>query len=172
VLTFGSCVLGAWYRVLVILCIPGASLYYEASGGRACARCHEIWQLYADWHTSAHRNIKCTECHGHVFTLDAGFHLNNMRRVFTHLQGDARNGFASGSGTFPRSWPIARDAPAGIRRLAGRTARRFRIGTSFLTRHSTRKNILMDDCLRCHGMHFEGSIRELVQPITTTAHGR
>src|SRR5271157_1287064 len=74
--------------VVALLCVPGASLYYEASGGRACARCHEIWQPYTDWHTSAHRNIKCTECHGNVFTLDAGFHLNNMRRVFSHMRGE------------------------------------------------------------------------------------
>ncbi len=24
----------------------------------------------------------------------------------------------------------------------------------------------MDDCLRCHGMHFEGGIRDLVTPST------
>jgi hypothetical protein len=27
------------------------------------------------------------------------------------------------------------------------------------------KQHLMDDCLRCHGMHFDGSIGELVQPV-------
>ena len=26
------------------------------------------------------------------------------------------------------------------------------------------KRMLMDDCFRCHGMHFNGSIRDLVQP--------
>ena len=30
------------------------------------------------------------------------------------------------------------------------------------------KRRLMDDCLRCHGMHFNGSIRDLVQPQNTT----
>jgi hypothetical protein len=29
------------------------------------------------------------------------------------------------------------------------------------------KNLLMDDCLRCHGMHFGGPVRDLVQPIDT-----
>ena len=29
------------------------------------------------------------------------------------------------------------------------------------------KRMLMDDCLRCHGMHFNGSIRDLVQPLNT-----
>ena len=40
-----------------ILAFPGASIYYEYSGGQACARCHEIWQPYTDWHTSAHRSL-------------------------------------------------------------------------------------------------------------------
>ena len=30
------------------------------------------------------------------------------------------------------------------------------------------KRRLMDDCLRCHGMHFNGAIRDLVQPQNTT----
>ena len=72
---------------LALLALPGASIYYEYSGGKACARCHEIWQPYSDWHTSTHRNIPCGSCHGDVFTLDAGFHINNMRRVFNHLWG-------------------------------------------------------------------------------------
>jgi hypothetical protein len=25
----------------------------------------------------------------------------------------------------------------------------------------------MDDCLRCHGMHFEGGVRDLVTPLNT-----
>lgn len=34
--------------LFVILLLPGASLYYSYSGGRSCARCHEIWQPYRD----------------------------------------------------------------------------------------------------------------------------
>ena len=29
----------------------------------------------------------------------------------------------------------------------------------------------MDDCLRCHGMHFDGGIRDLVTPIVRRARG-
>src|SRR5271157_3564811 len=74
--------------LVVMLALPGGSLYYEYSQGKACARCHEIWQPYTDWHSSAHRNVPCSDCHGDVFTLEAGFHINNMRRVFTHLRGE------------------------------------------------------------------------------------
>src|SRR4029077_15468689 len=73
--------------LLVILFLPGASLYYSYSGGRSCARCHEIWQPYTDWHESTHRNVPGSECHGDVLTLDAGFHLKNIRQLAAHLRG-------------------------------------------------------------------------------------
>jgi len=160
--------LGLAIGALVILCVPGASLYYETSGGKACARCHEIWQPYTDWHTSAHRNIQCTECHGGVFTLEVGFHLNNMRRVFAHLRGDAPEQVRIRERDIPKIMPNCQrchqeeysDWQAGPHSVSYRDI--------FLDETFNKKNLLMDDCLRCHGMHFGGSIRELVQPIATT----
>ena len=73
--------------VFAILLLPGASVYYSYSGGKSCTKCHEIWQPYRDWHESAHRNIACSECHGDVLTLDAGFHLKNIRQLAAHIRG-------------------------------------------------------------------------------------
>ena len=160
-----------WVLAIVLvtmLSVPGASLYYEASGGRGCTKCHEIWQPYTDWHTSAHRNVKCTECHGDVFTLDAGFHLNNMRRVFAHVRG-----------SLPDHVRIRERDIAKIMRNCQRCHQReyadWQAGPHsvsyrdiFLNETFNRKNLLMDDCLRCHGMYFGGPVRSLVQPINTT----
>src|SRR6266542_2936025 len=83
---FGSW-LAASLTLLVIasLVVAAPTVYYERSQGSACASCHEIWQPYTDWHSSTHRKMPCSDCHGNVLTLDAGFHFNNMKRVFTHL---------------------------------------------------------------------------------------
>ena len=35
----------------------------------------------------------------------------------------------------------------------------------FLDKKHNQNRLLMDDCLRCHGMHFEGGIRDLVAPL-------
>ena len=35
----------------------------------------------------------------------------------------------------------------------------------FLDKKHNTANMLMDDCLRCHGMHFEGGIGDLVTPV-------
>ena len=74
--------------LFAIFLLPGASLYYSYSRGRSCTKCHEIWQPYRDWHESSHRNIACSECHGDVMTLDAGYHLKNLRQLAAHLRGE------------------------------------------------------------------------------------
>jgi hypothetical protein len=38
----------------------------------------------------------------------------------------------------------------------------------FLDKKHNARRLLMDDCLRCHGMHFEGAMRDLVTPLNTT----
>jgi len=154
--------------LVVVVALPGGSLYYEYSQGKACARCHEIWQPYTDWHTSAHRNVPCSACHGDVFTLDAGFHLNNIRRLASHLRGN-----------LPEHVRLrTQDAFQITERCRNCHQQEFAGWSSsthsatyaeiFLDKKHNHQQHLMDDCLRCHGMHFEGGIRDLVTPVDTT----
>ncbi len=151
--------------VALILMVPGASLYYESGGGTGCTKCHEMNQPYDLWHGSSHRDIACTKCHGGAFTPDIGFHWNNATRVYYHLKGDLpeqirirnldvmslvercqschRQEFAQ--------WQSGPHSPTYARIFTDKT-------------HNTNR-LLMDDCLRCHGMHFEGGIRDLVSPL-------
>ncbi len=163
-----------WYRRLIVfvpilfgaaLLLPGASVYYRYSAGRSCATCHEIWQPYTDWHTSTHRNVLCSDCHGDVLTLNAGFHLKNMRQLFKHL-----------SGEIPEQVRLKVDD---VQQISARCAKCHRQEYAdwaagphaitykeiFLDESHNRKQHLADDCLRCHGMHFTGGIRDL---LTTT----
>lgn len=153
--------------VLAVLALPGASLYYNYSGGNACARCHEIWQPYRDWHESAHRNIACSECHGDVFTVDAGFHLKNLRRLGAHL-----------SGKIPEQVHLKTDDVLKIEKRCAKchreeyadwsSSRHAATYTEILVnKDHNQRTLLMEDCLRCHGMHFQGSIRNLVTPVDT-----
>jgi len=154
--------------LLAALSFPAASLYYEYAGGQTCTRCHEIWQPYTDWRTSTHRNVKCSACHGEVFTLDAGFHLNNIRRLFTHLRGDV-----------PEKIRLKNEqlfqAAERCQKCHQQEYADWHAGPHsatytqiFLDEKRNRERLLIDDCLRCHGMHFEGSIRDLVAPVSTS----
>ena len=151
--------------LFAILLLPGASLYYSYSGGKSCTKCHEIWQPYRDWHESAHRNIACSECHGDVLTLDAGFHLKNIRQLVAHVRGK-----------IPEQVRLKTDDVLKIEKRCAKCHRQEYAAWSsglhsatysriFLNKEHNQKTLLMDDCLRCHSMHFEGSIRELVTPV-------
>ncbi len=152
----------------VVVLAPGGSLLYEASGGESCARCHEIAPSVDLWAASTHRSASCADCHGGVLTFDVGFHAGNLRRLIGHLGGEA-----------PPQVVLAewRD----VERVTGSCARchqqeyaAWRAGPHsatyadiFLDEEHNRKRLLVDDCLRCHGMHFRGGIRELVEPVDT-----
>ena len=165
-----------WYRRIYVLLpvllvalffLPGASIYYRYSGGRSCARCHEIWQPYSDWHSSAHRNVPCSDCHGDVFTLDAGFHLKNISRLVAHLRDK-----------IPEQVRLKEDD---VLRMTGHcekchqqeyadwaaSSHAATFKEIFLDEAHNRREHLIDDCLRCHAMHFGGGIRDLVTPIDT-----
>ena len=153
--------------IIAILLLPGASLYCSYSGGRSCTRCHEIWQPYRDWHESAHRNIACAECHGDVLTLNAGFHLKNLRQLTAHLRGQV-----------PEQVRLKTDDVLQIEKRCAKCHRQEYADWSagphgasysqiFLDKDHNQRTLLIDDCLRCHSMHFQGSIRDLVTPVNT-----
>jgi hypothetical protein len=160
-------VLPLLFGAFLILILPGASVYYRYSGGRSCARCHEIWQPYTDWHTSTHRNVPCADCHGDVFTFDLGFHLKNIRRLSAHLRGQvpeqvrlkADDVLRMGSRCQKCHQQEYADWAAGPHAASYKEI--------FLDADHNHREHLMDDCLRCHAMHFNGSIRDLVTPLDT-----
>jgi hypothetical protein len=150
-----------------LLALPGASLYYRYSGGRACARCHEIWQPYTDWHTSTHRNVACTACHGDVLTLEAGFHLANIRRLVTHLRGAVPEQVRLKSQEVFRVSERCRTCHEQEYAEWAAGPHSATYAQIFLDKTQNHQRRLMDDCLRCHGMYFEGGIRDLVTPLDT-----
>lgn len=153
---------------LAILALPASSLYYEYSGGKACARCHEIWQPYSDWHTSTHRNVQCSACHGDVFTLDAGFHLNNMRRLLAHVRGRLPEQVRLRTQDDFRVNERCRTCHEQEGAAWSASLHGASYSEIFLNPKQNRQQLLMEDCLRCHGMHYQGSVRDLVTPINTT----
>ena len=153
--------------LIAIVLLPGASIYYHYSGGRSCARCHEIWQPYTDWRASTHRNVACSDCHGDVFTVDAGFHLKNVSRLVGHLRGE-----------IPEQLRLKDDDVQKMGSRCGKCHQQEYADWATGPHSATFKEILLDpthnhqqpltdDCLRCHGSYFNGSIRDLVTPLDT-----
>ena len=154
--------------VASLLMVPGASLYFEVGNGTRCTSCHEMQPLFATWHGSSHRNIACGKCHGDALTLDAAFHMNNGRRAWSHVMGDLPEqiGFANRYVmAMDRQCQICHRQEYAKWQSGAHSAGFARI---FLDKKHNTENMLMDDCLRCHGMYYEGGIGDLVQPISRT----
>jgi len=158
-----------WGVLFIALCfvlfLPATHLYNVYSGGKYCASCHEIQQPYEDWHRSSHRNVGCIECHGSAFSMDLRMHLQLMRELVLHLKGDVPEPVRLKTNEVlemsARCQKCHRHEYADW--AAGPHSTTY--ARIFLDKDHNRQRHLMDDCMRCHGMHFEGGIRDLVSPI-------
>jgi len=149
---------GAALALAALLAVPAADLYYQSSWGEGCARCHEIRINFDVWQKSAHRNINCNGCH-------ASSLAGNLRRVKAHLTGQV-----------PERIHLKNDdAVAMVARCRSCHQQEFAqwnagphsttFARIFTDPEHNQKRPLMEDCLRCHGMLFEGSIKDVVQPM-------
>ena len=138
----------------------GANLYYAAGHGTACADCHEMAGNVTAVHSSRHRNAGCTDCH----EASLGTKLRHIR---VHLTGGAPE--------------VIRLREADVQQMMGNCQKchqkeyaGWHAGPHSATyseiftnaRHNTKRR-LMDDCFRCHGMYFDGAVRDVVQPQDT-----
>jgi len=149
----------------LLLIVPAGSLLYEGSAGESCARCHEIRPSYDVWNNSSHRAVNCKECHGGLLTTDVSFHAGNLRRLSRHVRDDV-----------PSRLEIRnRDVDRLMERCQSCHRQEFAqwqagphsatYARIFVDQTHNQKRRLTDDCLRCHGMFFEGGIRDLVAPV-------
>jgi hypothetical protein len=158
----------ALVAVAALIMAPAASFYFETGRGARCTSCHEMQGVYDTWHASSHRAIACGKCHGDALTTDASFHLNNMKRAYAHVRGDLPERVRFGN-----EFALAIDGKCESCHQQEYAAWKSGPHSStyariFLDKKHNAKNMLMDDCLRCHGMRFEGGVSDLVAPVDRT----
>ena len=146
--------------------VPAASVYYSAAGGAMCARCHEIRPAVAAWEHSSHRDVACQECHGGLLTFDVSFHLNNLSQLVKHLRGEIPQRVQLKASQLP-------DMTQRCRQCHEQEYAEWKSGphaTTYadilLDEEHNRSRLLNDNCFRCHGMHYPGGIKNLVEPVS------
>jgi hypothetical protein len=154
--------------VAAVLSVPGVSLYFESGGGARCTTCHEMQPQFNVWRGSSHRGVGCEKCHGGALTTNLDFHKTNISRAVSHVRGNVPEQI----GLANRQVNSVSDTCASCHRQeyaawqAGpHSATYSRI---FLDKKHNTEHMLMDDCLRCHGMYFEGGVDDLVKPVNRT----
>lgn len=134
-----------------------------------CASCHEMNGVHSDWSASAHRTLHCRNCHGGSLTLDFHALQSHLHRVAQHLTGEVR----------PEQIRLAeRDVLAvheACRKCHPQDFAEWEMsrhtttyGRIFLDPVHNQAERVSDDCLRCHGMFYEGAAGTLVTPLDKT----
>jgi hypothetical protein len=136
-----------------------------AAPGKSCKTCHQIEASYAAWAGSSHRNMACKECHGSAFGLDVAVHRDSLRHLYYQVAGRIPERVRFEDRQVDRIM-------ANCERCHMNTAARWRAGGHsagyahiFLSEKLNRRMQPNDDCLRCHGMFADGTIRDVVTPI-------
>ena len=129
-----------------------------ALGPEFCEKCHEIRPQVDAWRASTHRGVPCTGCHEYSTR-------RNLQRLAAHWKGEVPEQ--------PKMGLV--DMLAVVDKCRGCHQQQFAewkagphsatYARIFTNSEHNHKRKLMDDCLRCHGMHFEADIKSLVTPV-------
>ena len=151
--------------VVLILIVSGSYISWNrANPDYTCAKCHEIAPSHERWKTSAHANIHCIECHGSA--LSEGFNSlsEKTNMVFTHFTKDKANydirlNEKQVLGLHNRCISCHQAEHAGW--LASGHAVNYK--EIFMDSVHNAKEKPYWDCLRCHGMFYDGNIQDLME---------
>jgi hypothetical protein len=140
--------------------IYGASWYYTSPSGNGCARCHEMATFVDAMHGSPHRGVGCMDCHQASLAT-------KLRHIRVHLTGPMPEAIRLRDVDVLEMAPNCEKCHRHEYAAWHAGPHSATYGQIFLNPKQNSQQHLMDDCLRCHGMHFNGSVRDLVQPLNT-----
>ncbi len=150
------------------LCAIAAAIssacYFELSPPeRSCLSCHEIQEPYNRWAESTHRQITCKACHGGTFTALK----ENLTRLVGHVRTRNHDNMA-----------LSEEQVVAMTAVCGRchtqeyaewkaSGHGVNYAAIFLDKKHNAKEQVAGDCLRCHGMFFNGNVSDVVAPLDT-----
>lgn len=153
--------------VFLLSAMLGGIGYFEFSPPeKTCISCHEIRASHARWTNSVHRAVSCKKCHGG--SADSVHALKeNAKRVFYHLAESDHSDMrlseeqvgrmvAACQSCHPREFAHWCEGGHGTNYAA-----------IFADAKHNKVEQLNDDCLRCHGMFYEGKMSDMVSPLDT-----
>lgn len=153
--------------ILIIVSGGGYTYWNAANPEKTCASCHEISPALQTWASSAHRDISCFKCHGTA--LGNGWHslTEKANMVFTHTKSaphhdDIHMTEDQVLETMTRCKSCHENEYSNWL-ASGHSATYSAI---FLDEKHNATEQLNFDCLRCHGMYYEGTTNDLVEPIS------
>ena len=147
--------------------VGGLTYFHYGDPRNTCASCHEMTAVHSAWSESAHASVHCRNCHGGSLTLDVHALRAHVNRVVQHFSGHADDPIRLTERDVLALHEACRTCHA--RTFADWQSSRHATSyaTIFLDPVHNKAEQLAPDCLRCHGMFFDGQIEDLVGPLDT-----
>lgn len=149
--------------LIMLVVLSGYTVWNYADPVNTCAGCHEVSPSHASWLQSAHAGVRCIDCHDTA--LSSGLHSLKEKgaMVFMHL-------FASGQNMDIR---LTEEQMLDVVFRCAVCHRAEHAGWQESGHALTYREVFMDaghneaekpyaDCLRCHGMFYEGDVHTLM----------
>jgi len=146
------------------LLFGGYSSWNSANPQKTCASCHEISPSVNEWQYSAHRDVRCTECHGTAISNGIHSLKEKANMVFTHLGKKVNHEEIrmTEKQVFDISDKCAKchQSEYAKWKSGGHSANYSDI---FMNGKHNLDETPYWACLKCHGMYYEGTIKTLLQ---------
>ena len=150
--------------ILFVLIITASyTMWNNSDPKNTCARCHEISPSHDKWTSSAHAEVRCTECHGTALSEGTHSLKEKMNMVYVHFTQDKRNDEIHLNEK--QILDVSnRCAVCHQSEYAGwlRSGHAVNYKDIFLDSAHNAMEKPYWDCLRCHGMFYDGNINDLM----------
>ncbi len=164
---------GAWFALpalmvaVFLLCtVLGGLGYFEFSPPeKTCVSCHEIRASHARWTNSVHRGVSCKACHGGSANSVHALR-ENAKRVFYHLTETRHDNIRLSEEQTVRMTRACQGCHAREFAYWSQGGHGTNYAAIFLDEKHNKTEQLNDECLRCHGMFFEGKMADLATPLS------
>lgn len=155
--------------VIAVLLLSSASgyMYWNAAPPhKTCLSCHEITNSFDMWARSSHRDIHCKTCHGTA--LSNGWHSikEKANMVINHFTEKYVEHIRLSEGQIFEMMGKCKACHQNqyAKWLSGGHSMKY--ADVFLNKKHNTTEQINDDCLRCHGMFFEGTVHDVVGPLS------
>ncbi|MDR1356118.1 MAG: hypothetical protein LBJ58_00425 [Tannerellaceae bacterium] len=128
-----------------------------------CAQCHEVSPSHESWLQSAHADVRCIDCHGTAFSRGLHSLKEKSGMVLAHWFDEKQN--IDIRLTEEQMLDVVlRCAECHRAEHAGwlESGHALTYGEVFMNGEHNREEKPYADCLRCHGMFYEGDIHTLM----------
>ena len=150
--------------VLIVLLASSYITWNQLDPQYTCARCHEIAPSHEQWTASAHANIKCSECHGTAMSNGLASFADKANMVLVHftkgpLSNDEIHLNERQALEINDRCIVCHQAEHAGWLASGHAANYSEIFMDSIHNASEKPYW---DCLRCHGMFYDGNINDLM----------